>query len=162
MSPEVQNRGVSGPTKRTYYRQQRSSGNLMFLHLSVILFTGRRCGRHPSGQTPPWTDTPPGRHPLDIHPQGRHPWADTPRQTPPGHTFPWADTPLGRHPLGQTPLPTDPLQADNPPPTLGRHPGNTSPCAVHAGIRSTSGLFASYWNAFLCSQKYFLKNCSRG
>ena len=27
-------------------------------------------------------------------------------------------------------------------------PGQTSPCAVHAGIRSTSGRYASYWNAF--------------
>ena len=41
----------------------------MFLHLSVILFTGGRCtsplGRHPPGQTSP----------LGIHP----PWVDPPR-----------------------------------------------------------------------------------
>ena len=41
----------------------------MFLHLSVILFTG--------GCTPSWADTP---------------WADTQRQTPPGQI------PNGRHP----------------------------------------------------------------
>ena len=42
-------------------------------------------------------------------------------------------------------------EPDNPP---GRHPlpsacWDTPPCAVHAGIRSTSGLYASHWNAFL-------------
>ena len=34
----------------------------------------------------------------------------------------------------------------------GRHPptpGQTPPCAVHAGIRLSSGWYASYWNAFL-------------
>ena len=40
--------------------------------------------------------------------------------------------PLGRHPPGQTP-------------PLGRH----TLCVVHAGIRFTSGRYASYWNAFL-------------
>ena len=67
----------------------------------------------------------------------------TPRQTPP-----WADTPCpvlaGIHPsptqcmLGYThPLPS--ACWDTPPP----------PCAVHAGIRSTSERYASYWNVFL-------------
>ena len=36
-------------------------------------------GRHPSGQTPQWADTPVGRHPL-----GRH----TPGQTPPSPRWP--------------------------------------------------------------------------
>ena len=40
-------------------------------------------------------------------------------------------------------------------------PGQTppwadTPCAVHAGIRSTCGRYASYWNAFLLI--YFVKN----
>ena len=36
------------------------------------------------------------------------------------------------------------------PAPLGRHSsGQTPPWAVHAGIRSTSGRYASYWNAFL-------------
>ena len=47
----------------------------MFLHLSVILST-RVSGRHLLSRYSPWTDTPPGRHPLGRHP---HP----PRQTPP-------------------------------------------------------------------------------
>ena len=29
------------------------------------------------------------------------------------------------------------------------HPQQTPPCPVHGGIRSTSGRYASYWNAFL-------------
>ena len=51
----------------------------MFLHLSVILFTG---GRHPPQPNTPWADTPPalGRHtPLEMgtevsgtHPTGMH------------------------------------------------------------------------------------------
>ena len=44
---------------------------------------------------------------------------------------PGADTPLGRHRPGQTP------------------PWQTPPCTVHAGIQSTSGWYASNWNAFL-------------
>ena len=46
------------------YRPQRGCGKVMFLHVSVILFTGGVAGR------PPWqVDTP--SLPL---------WADTPRQ----------------------------------------------------------------------------------
>ena len=68
-----------------------------------------------------------------------------PRQTPPspGHIAPWADTPPGRHtPWADTPW------ADSPRPV---HAGilTPSPCAVHAGIQSTSGRYASHWNAFL-------------
>ena len=40
-------------------------------------------------------------------------------------------SPSGQTPHGQTP------------------PGQTPPCTVHAGIRSTSRRYASYWNAFL-------------
>ena len=66
----------------------------MFLHPSVILFTGGVClsacwdthplrHRHPPGQTPPRADTSPGRH-LGRHLQQTPPWADTPLgQTPP-------------------------------------------------------------------------------
>ena len=49
-----------------YYR--RSCGKVMFLHLSVILFTGvclPQCilGYIPQAGTPPWADTLLGRHP---------------------------------------------------------------------------------------------------
>ena len=40
-----------------YYRPQRSCGKVMFLHLSVILFTRGVSNRHLPGQTPPWADT---------------------------------------------------------------------------------------------------------
>ena len=51
-------------------------------------------------------------------------------------------TPPGRHPPKQTP----PGQT----PPYSVHAGiHTLPCPVHAGIRSTSGRYASHWNAFL-------------
>ena len=64
------------------------------------------------------------------------------------HTLP--PPPLGRHPPpGQTPPGQTPL--------LGKHPhlGRPPPCPVHAGIQSTSGKYASHWNAFLL-KTYFL------
>ena len=63
----------------------------------------------------------------------------TPRgQTPPGQTTPLADNPS---------LPVDNPWADTPVPSAcyDTHPLR----AVHAGIRSTSGRYASHWNAFL-------------
>ena len=94
-------------------------GKDMFLHVSVILFTGRgvsgtpRAGTRP-GQVHPPAGTPPGRcNPLrQVHPPGRY------------------------TPLRQVP------------PFAGRS-GRYTPPAMHAGIRSTSGRYASYWNAFL-------------
>ena len=57
---------------------------VMFLHLSVILFTGGCLSQHAvGGCTPPWADNPTRQTPAD--PPGRH----SPRQTPPS----------GRHPL---------------------------------------------------------------
>ena len=46
-----------------YYRPQRSSGKVMFLHLYVILFTG--------GGGVVWQTLHPSRHPLAGHPQRR-------------------------------------------------------------------------------------------
>ena len=46
----------------------------------------------------------------------------------------------------QTPLPQDQRQTS----PLGRHPHS---CTAHAGIRSTSGRYASHWNAFLFSMQ---------
>ena len=66
----------------------------MFLHLSVVLFTGGVSASVHAGIHPP----PLGTHPLPL---GRHP--PTPGQTPP-----WADTPLARHP----PLPYTSPPAD--------------------------------------------------
>ena len=65
----------------TVYHLQRSCGKVMFLHLSVILFTGGCLLR-------------------GVCHTHTHPWADNPRgQTPsPGRHPPWEDTPLGRPP----------------------------------------------------------------
>ena len=81
-----------------YYRPQRSCGRIMFLHLSVILFTrGSQTpppGQTPPGKTPPRQTPPPGRHPPGQTP----PQADTsPRQTPPGQTPPGDDHCSGRY-----------------------------------------------------------------
>ena len=76
---------------------------VIFLHLSVILFTGGPASVH-AGMPPP---SGPGRPPQT-------------RQTPP--------------PVPQPGRPPD--QADTPPEADSR-------------IRSTSGRYASYWNAFL-------------
>ena len=127
---------------------------VMFLQVSVILFTGGlQAGRTPlpPGQgEPPWqggTPPGPGRHPLDQ--------ADTPqdRQTPPGREEPPSPRP-GRHP----PRPGDPQgQADPPsrenPPGQADPPGRKNPplpWEADSRIRSTSGRYVSYWNAFLC------------
>ena len=62
-----------------------------------------------------------------VH-RGGGTWAGTPQQVqPPGRYTPRAGTPPGRY----TPW------------------AGTPPWAMHAGIRSTSGRYTSYWNAFL-------------
>ena len=79
------------------------------------------------GQVSPWAGTPPP------------PWQVPPgRYTPMGRYIPWAGTPPW---AGTLPGQVHPPWAGTPP--LGRY----SPCI--AGIRSTSGRYASYWNAFL-------------
>ena len=116
----------------------------MFLHLSVILFSGvcltqgpavhSPLGRHPTPwadtsfwQTPPLGRQPPGQTPQADIPLSRHPpWVDTPTWADtllPGQTPPFGQThySLGRHPpLGRhTPEQTPPLGQTLP---LGRHP----------------------------------------
>ena len=86
----------------------------IFLHLSVILFTGGVC-LSACLDTPSRADTPPG---------SRHPPPPLPR----ADTFPGS-----RHPLPEQTPPS-------------RHP---PPPEADSSIRSTSGRYASYWNAFL-------------
>ena len=99
---------------------------VIFLHLSVILFTGGvSASVHAGIPHPPGSRHPPG---ADNPPRSRSPLEQTRReQTPPG----------SRHPLG-----TDPPRS--------RHP----PWKADSSIRSMSGRYTSYWNAFLFSQ-YF-------
>ena len=97
--------------------------------------------RHPPEQTPtadiPWCTHPPEQKPP---PRSRHPTGvDTPlgADTPPWEQThpPGADTPLGAD--------TPPRGADSSP------PGADTPPEANSGIRSMSGRYASYWNAFL-------------
>ena len=98
---------------------------VMFLHVSVILFTG---GESPGRENPP----PPDRENPPPRP-GR----------PPG---PGRPPPAGRTPRTRQ---TPPNQAD--PPGPGRPPQDQAPSPGKPDfrIRSTSGRYASYWNAFL-------------
>ena len=97
------------------YRPQRSWGKVIFLYLSVILFTGGGSASVHAGIPPPG----PGRHPLGP---GRHPPPDqmplgpgiprdqagTPRPDPPGtrhspgaeHTERYGQRAGGMHPIG--------------------------------------------------------------
>ena len=64
------------------------------------------------------------------------------------HTHPWADTPSGRHPLlGRH----TPVGRHHPPPSAcwDTHPLPSACWDTPPGIRSTSGRYASHWNAFL-------------
>ena len=131
---------------------------VMFLLVSVILSTAGEGGCLPlcsTGIPPLGADTPPG-----ADPQSRPPWD----QTPPGADTPREDTP----PSCRRPRADDPLRADTPwsrhppsweltPPPLSRHqPEQTPPWEqtpphkkADSSIRSMSGRYASYWNAFL-------------
>ena len=101
-----------------YYRQQRSCGRVMFLHLSVSHSVHRGAsGRHPPGRNHPppcWVENPPrAENSLGQTPPF---WSDTPQagtswaDMPPANTSPWADprqTPSsmataadGTHPTG--------------------------------------------------------------
>ena len=126
-------------TRRCYYRPQRSCGQ-------GYVFT-RVCdsvhgGVSRQGEPPQAGRTPPGR---ENHP----PRSDPPEQTPPpGTRHPRSRHPptlqAGRHPSWeQTPSGTRPPQDQTPPGP------DTPPREAHSSIRSTSGRYASYWNAFL-------------
>ena len=106
-----------------YYRPQRSWAKVMFLQASVILLTGGGCVcLSASWNGLPQEQTPPG---------SRHP--------------PRADTPRSRHPRKQTPPGSRHPQS--------RHPlGADTPPEADSGIQSTSGWYASYWNAFLLNE----------
>ena len=121
---------------------------------------------HHPGQVNPSAGTPPGRYPqAGIPPSQVHPLDRYPRQV-----HPKAGTPQGRytprqvHPLAGTPPPRQVHPPGRVHPPLGRYTplwAGTPPRQVHplhAGIRSTSGRYAPYWNAFLlylCSKIYF-------
>ena len=149
---------------------------IIFLHLSVILFTGGclpQCMlgcQPPRSRHPPGADTPQGRHPQEQTPPPKAdpPRADKPQeQTPPqkrkppksrhppkADTPPKADPPKSRH----LPKKQMPAKSRHPPPP-SRHPprADIPPPREAPGIWSMSGRYASYWNAFLFN-KNFNKN----
>ena len=108
-----------------HYRPQRSCGKVMFLHLSVILFTGGVADT-PQEQTPPGADMIPR--------------ADT----PPGADPPGADTPPG----------ADMIPSSRHTPRSRPPQEQTPPCSACWEIRATSGWYASYWNAYLFSPMF--------
>ena len=131
----------------------------MFLHVSVILFTGGRgLTQCMLGYTLPSGTT--GRHPPGT--RGRHPPQDQRQGTPLSRHPPRTRHPPGsRHPLepGTPPGPeagTSPGSRHTPwnqAPPRSRHPPEpgTPKHSACWKIWATSGLYASYWNAiFLC------------
>ena len=123
-----------------YYRPQRSCGQgNIFAPVCHSVHRGASASVHagiPLPQsTPPWEHTPPSPRadtPQEqTPPQSRHPREQTPQSRhPPGIRHP----PGSRHPPEQTPL----LWSRQPPPPK-----------ADSGIRSMSGRYTSYWNAFL-------------
>ena len=111
-------------TKSFYWRWLITGRNevvakVIFLHLFVILFTWGVVVVVVSQKA--LRQTPRSRYPPGPDPP--------PEQTPPG-----SRPPQSRHPPGSRhPLPRE----------------QTPPPGADSGIRSTSGRYASYWNAFL-------------
>ena len=110
------------------YRPQRSCGQgYVFTPVCDSVHRGGlRAGRTPLGR-----ETSPG---ADTHPLGRE---TPPQQTPP------PPGPEPAPPAGRTPSPG---QGE---PPQSRPPRSRTPPKAHSIIRSTSGRYASYWNAFL-------------
>ena len=108
------------------------------------------CQHPPGRQTPPGADTPPPP-PDQTPPRAATPWT---RHPPGADTLPREDTPQRRHPPGADTSPWEqthtPLGADPPDQTPPEQtPQPPPPREADSGIRSTSGRYASYWNAFL-------------
>ena len=117
---------------------------VIFLHLSVIhsVHRGGVCFSACWDNTPPGADTPLEQTPS---PGADPPWSRHPRSRPP----------RSRHPTEQTPPEQTPFGADIP---LGL---STPPREADSGIRSTSGQYASYWNAFLFMKCTFHMNTAK-
>ena len=126
----------------------------MFLQVSVIHSVHRGGGYLPQCMLgyPPRPGRPPGADPPWTR-QTPPPWEQThqppgPDRPPQSRPPPRADTPLrSRHTTTTTtPQTRETLPPEQPPPPRTRQ---TPPREADSSIRSTSGRFASYWNAFL-------------
>ena len=108
-----------------HYRPQRSWAKVIFSQVSVC-----PQGRRGVCLSACWDIPPLGADPPPPHPQNR--------------PSPGADTPLPEQsPQEETPPPE---QTPSPPPGADT---TTTPREADCSIRSTSGRYASYWNAFL-------------
>ena len=134
----------------SYYRPQRSCGQgYVFTRVCDSVHRGGRG----SPENPPGTRQTPPIHPGRENPPGpgRHPPRPrrTPRtrQTPPNQGEPPRQ---GEHPPPQQGEPPPPGPRRTPPPA-GRTPPRPGrpPREEDCSIRSMSGRYASYWNAFL-------------
>ena len=96
-----------------------------------------------AGMYHPQADPPKSRHPTRADPLKSRPSQE---QTPHKSRPPQEQTPQEQTPPEQTLKSRHPPRADNPPPK-SRHPQSRHP-HTHTH-RSTSGRYASYWNAFL-------------
>ena len=121
-------------TVRFFTRRNEVVAKVIFLHLSVILFTGVVC------LSACWDTTPPAgsRHPPEQTPIPREqtpPWEQTtpreqthpPGSRPPGRRPPGADTPQSVHPPGAD---TSPESRHLPPPSRLRHTVNERPVRI--------------------------------
>ena len=128
-----------------FYRPQRSWAKVIFSQASVCPQGGGgvsasvHAGIYPPEQTPPPRADPPR---ADTPPEQTPPGADTPPGAGPPHPPPES------RPPGAAPR-ADPPRADTP--REQTHPPGADPPPREAdfSIRSTSGRYASYWNAFL-------------
>ena len=123
---------------RHIYRPQRSWGKVVFTCVCDSVHRGGIClsacwDTTPEIRKPPWEQAPPGSRSPGA---GTPPKAGTPREQTP----PQAGTPRSRHPPEQAPP-----QEQTPPPPQHR---------ACWEIRSTSGRYASYWNAILFTDNF--------
>ena len=114
-------------TSLHFYRPQQSWAKVIFLQASVILSMGGSL----AGRPPLWQGEPPSK---ETPRQGEPPW----QGEPPARRPPWQGEPPQQ---GEPPWQGDPPRQGEPPP-----PGRETPLPA---IRSMSGRYASYWNAFL-------------
>ena len=106
---------------------------VIFLHLSAILFTGGVC------LSACWDTTTQSRHPSRA-------------DTPPEQTPPWS-----RHPPGSRHTPPEQTPLEQTPPWEQTPRSRPPPWEADSGIRSMTGRYASYWNAFLFSCCFWKK-----
>ena len=149
----VTQKRIASPFLSDYIVTVRNEvAKVMFLHLSVILFTGGTtlAGTPPRTRYTPRAGTPPGiTSPRQVHPQGRY----IPGQVHPlGRYTPQAGTPPGRYTPQDQVHPPEPGTA----PQAGTPLAGT-PLADHVPPGSRDGYYcgryASYWNAFLFSMR---------